>query len=169
MACLRWLNEFQILSCIPYDVPVSYEDLAELAAVPQDHLRIVCRLLISLGLLTEHPPQHLNHTSVSYAFVTQLSLSDSLVFITETLAPTSLGMIEASKSVGTSNRSAYNVAFESKLSFTEQAQRQVRLPFQAASFFHCIATEERISLADLLRGVNEKSPKDGLTVDVRPE
>ncbi|KAF1953742.1 hypothetical protein CC80DRAFT_595636 [Byssothecium circinans] len=166
VACLRWLCEFNILPCIPQQQPVSYEDLSQLALVPEGHLRRVCRMLISAEFLEETASTHVGHTALSYAFVNSFALSDGLAFLTETIVPASLKMVEASKSFDKADRSPYSAAFGTSTSFTDQALPHGRLSRQFDHFMRCIANDTGNGLLSILRRLNINGDKEALVVDV---
>ncbi|PVI02105.1 hypothetical protein DM02DRAFT_727427 [Periconia macrospinosa] len=166
VACLRWLCEFNILPCIPQQQPVSYEDLSQLVLVPQGHLRRICRMLIAAEFLEETATTHVGHTALSYAFVNNFALSDGLAFLTETIVPASLKMVEASKSLDKAQRPPYSAAFGTSTSFTDQALPHGRVSRQFDHFMKCIANDTGDGLLSILGRLKINEGKESLVVDV---
>ncbi|KAH9866832.1 hypothetical protein IAQ61_007421 [Plenodomus lingam] len=166
VACLRWLCEFNILPCIPKHQSVSYEDLSQLALVPEGHLRRICRMLIAAEFLEEVASTHVGHTALSYAFVNNFALSDGLAFLTETILPASLKMVEASKPFQKTYQSPYSAAFGVSTSFTDQALQHSRLSRQFDHFIRCIASDTGDELLDILSQMSINGGKEALVVDV---
>ncbi|KAJ5726149.1 uncharacterized protein N7483_007506 [Penicillium malachiteum] len=97
LACIHWLGEFQVLACIPLSHSVPFEDVAELAGIPEPHLRRVVRMLATTGFLQEPEPDHVAHSTISSQFVTRPSYLDAAMFLAETAAPAALQMPAASR------------------------------------------------------------------------
>ncbi|KAJ6031463.1 hypothetical protein N7540_002195 [Penicillium herquei] len=97
LSCIHWLGEFQVLACIPLSHSVPFEDVAELASIPEPHLRRVVRMLATTGFLQEPEPGHVSHSAISAQFVTRPSYLDAAMFLAETAAPAALQMPAASR------------------------------------------------------------------------
>lgn len=123
-------------------------------------------MLISAEFLEETASTHVGHTALSYAFVNNFALSDGLAFLTETIVPASLKMVEASKSFDKVDRSPYSAAFGTSTSFTDQALPHGRLSRQFDHFMRCIANDTGNGLLSILRRLNLNGDKEALVVDV---
>ncbi|OBT49352.1 hypothetical protein VE00_00489 [Pseudogymnoascus sp. WSF 3629] len=113
LACLRWLAEFQVFACIPFDESLPIKDLADLVGVPESQLVRVIRLTATCGFLREPIPGFVSHTPLSAQFISNQSLVDATVFIAELATPTALQMPQATQRFGASSsatESAYNLA-----------------------------------------------------------
>ncbi|GKZ39830.1 hypothetical protein AbraIFM66950_001334, partial [Aspergillus brasiliensis] len=97
LACLHWLGEFQVLACIPLSDSVPSPDVAELAGIPESHLRRVVRMMAATGFLREPEPGHVAHSALSASFVTRPSYLDAAMFLAETAAPAALQMPATSR------------------------------------------------------------------------
>ncbi|GKZ22343.1 hypothetical protein AbraIFM66951_007976 [Aspergillus brasiliensis] len=97
LACLHWLGEFQVLACIPLSDSVPFQDVAELAGIPESHLRRVVRMMAATGFLREPEPGHVAHSALSASFVTRPSYLDAAMFLAETAAPAALQMPATSR------------------------------------------------------------------------
>ncbi|KAJ5738569.1 hypothetical protein N7493_001724 [Penicillium malachiteum] len=97
LSCVHWLGEFQVLACIPLSHSVPFEDVAELAGIPESHLRRVVRMLATMGFLQEPEPGYVAHSAVSAQFVTRPSYLDAAMFLAETAAPAALQMPATSR------------------------------------------------------------------------
>ncbi|KAJ5448545.1 hypothetical protein N7445_003366 [Penicillium cf. griseofulvum] len=97
LACIRWLGEFQVLACIPLSHSVPFEDVAELAGIPESHLRRVVRMIATTGFLHEPEPGHVAHSTLSAHFVTRPSYLDAAMFLAEMAAPAALQMPATSR------------------------------------------------------------------------
>ncbi|KXG53335.1 uncharacterized protein PGRI_003850 [Penicillium griseofulvum] len=97
LACIHWLGEFQVLACIPLSHSVPFEDVAELAGIPESHLRRVVRMVATTGFLHEPEPGHVAHSTLSAHFVTRPSYLDAAMFLAEMAAPAALQMPATSR------------------------------------------------------------------------
>ncbi|KAJ5711074.1 hypothetical protein N7488_005230 [Penicillium malachiteum] len=97
LSCIHWLGEFQVLACIPLSHSVPFEDVAELAGIPESHLRRVVRMLATAGFLEEPEPGYVAHSTISAQFVTRPSYLDAAMFLAETAAPAALQMPATSR------------------------------------------------------------------------
>src|ERR1700761_854991 len=94
LSCLKWLLHFDIASHVPVDDSISYEALAEVAKVPQHHLCRIARMAMTSGIFQEPAPNMIAHTVLSSRLVTDQLYLQTLLFLTETSAPTALKIVE---------------------------------------------------------------------------
>ncbi|RMD39344.1 hypothetical protein DV735_g5783, partial [Chaetothyriales sp. CBS 134920] len=130
LACLEWLGGFQVLACIPLTGSVPIKDMADIAGVPEAQLRRVVQTTATAGFLRQPQPGHVAHTTLSALFVTNPSLLDAGMFLSETAAPAALQMAAASRRFDhsqRSNESAYNIAFNTPCTFNSACNQSPRL------------------------------------------
>ncbi|KAK3629218.1 hypothetical protein LTR56_005094 [Elasticomyces elasticus] len=84
LACVKWLGESQVISCVPLSGSVAFEELATLASVPE------LMLSATAGFLREVQPGVVAHTDLSAAFSTQLSYLDATLFLSRHITPSAL-------------------------------------------------------------------------------
>lgn len=77
---------------MPLRGSISFEEIAELAAVQEDQLRRAVRVTAMAGFLHELHPGHISHTKLSASFMTNLVFPDAAAFLAETAAPAALNM-----------------------------------------------------------------------------
>ncbi|KAL8747707.1 MAG: hypothetical protein Q9190_000448 [Brigantiaea leucoxantha] len=153
LACLQWLGEFQIPACIPFSGTVAFKDVADLAGVPETQLCRVVRMTATAGFLREPDPGHVAHSALSASFVTKRSFLDAAMFLAKTAAPTALQMSVASRRFGNSrqpNESAYNVAFDTSVTFASVYERQPKLQRQWPAFLRHSTDDVDASVTDIL-------------------
>ncbi|KAK5706867.1 hypothetical protein LTR97_001859 [Elasticomyces elasticus] len=90
LACVKWLGESQVISCVPLSGSVAFEELATLASVPELILSRMVRLSATAGFLREVQPGVVAHTDLSAAFSTQLSYLDATLFLSRHITPSAL-------------------------------------------------------------------------------
>ncbi|KAI0403082.1 hypothetical protein F4802DRAFT_572995 [Xylaria palmicola] len=133
LACLRWLGEFQVLAFIPLHGSVSTQDVADLAGMPEAHLSRVVQMTVTAGFLRQPQPGQVAHTALSASFVTNPSLLDAVLFLSEVAAPTALQMAAATQNYGISQRpdeTAYNLTFHTPNAFSNAYEQRPRLQRQ---------------------------------------
>lgn len=114
LASLQWLSSFQVLACIPIEHPTTFEDVAELASVPESQLIRVARITAMAGFLREPQPGHVVHSALSAQFVLEPFSLDALLFISDVVNPTSMQMTRATKTYGETqnpDRTPYQLVF----------------------------------------------------------
>ncbi|KAI9376382.1 hypothetical protein BJX61DRAFT_538913 [Aspergillus egyptiacus] len=137
LACLQWLGEFQVLACIPLTGSVSVEDVADLAAVPENHLSRIIRMTATAGFLQEPQTGHVAHSALSASFVTKPSYLDAVMFLAGTAAPAALQMTTATQRFGPSvrgNEAAFNIAFGTPITFASTCEQIPKLQRQWPAF-----------------------------------
>jgi hypothetical protein len=142
LACLQWLCEFQLLTCIPPEVSVPIKDVADLAGVPECQLRRVVRMTATCGFLREPQAGHVAHTPLSCSFVDNQSLIDAVMFLAESASFAGLKMSSATQRFGASrrpNESAYNVAMDTARPFHMIRQERPKLGRQWSAYLHYAA------------------------------
>ncbi|KAI0861674.1 hypothetical protein F4860DRAFT_513825 [Xylaria cubensis] len=90
LACLRWLGDFQVLAFIPLGDSVAVRDIADLSGTPETHLTRVIHMMSTVGFLHQPGPGYVAHITLSIPFVTNPSLLDASLFLSETAAPAAL-------------------------------------------------------------------------------
>jgi hypothetical protein len=139
LACLQWLGGFQVLACIPLSGSVPLKDVADIAGVPEQQLERVVHTMATAGFLHEPQPGHVAHTPLSAPFVIKPSLLDAGIFLSETAAPAALHMAAATRRFEGSqraNESAYNVAFNTPVTFGAICEQSSKLQRQWHAFQH---------------------------------
>ncbi|EME79050.1 uncharacterized protein MYCFIDRAFT_190109 [Pseudocercospora fijiensis CIRAD86] len=144
LACLKWLGEFQVLACIPLKGSIHARDVADLTGVPETQLCRVVRLMATAGFLHEPRPGQIAHTVLSGAFVTDLSLLDAGMFLSETAAPVALHMATATERQSDlqASNSAYSVAFNTSQPFEAACVERSRLHRQWSAYSRCAGDAE---------------------------
>ena len=137
LACLKWLNDFQVLACIPMNDKISVSNVSDLLGVPALELCRVVRMTATAGILCEPEPGSVAHTPMSIYFVTRPSLLDTTVFIAATAAPTALHMADATrvgKDALQAHVSAYGLFSNSSASLEARCEQEPRLRRQVVAF-----------------------------------
>ncbi|OGM47420.1 aflS/ pathway regulator [Aspergillus bombycis] len=157
LACLRWLGEFQVLACIPLDEPVPFEDVADIAGVPECRLRRLVRPLFTIGFLCEPSPGHVAHSVLSRQFVTQPALLDAILFMSETLAPSASTMGIQTRRFGASEQaeeSAWNLALGSGSPFAACLQQRPKVKRQLGAYLSYVSSAIDTAVGDTLTRMN---------------
>ncbi|KAE8324413.1 hypothetical protein BDV39DRAFT_118948 [Aspergillus sergii] len=157
LACLRWLGEFQVLACIPLDEPVPFEDVADIAGVPECRLRRLVRPLFTIGFLCEPSPGHVAHSVLSKQFVTQPALLDAILFMSETLAPSASTMGTQTRRFGASEQaedSAWNLAVGSDSPFAACLQQRPKVKRQLGAYLSYVSSSIDAAVEDTLTQMN---------------
>lgn len=165
LACVQWLAEFQILSCIPTEcnpgVPV--RDVAELAGVPEVQLSRVVRLAATGGFLREPTANHVSHTPLSAHFATNQSLLDATAFLARSATPAALHMASATSRLGL--ESAYAVT--AMQSFTTALEQRPTLRRQYSAYQrHVAGVPKERAIVDVLLHLDWSSLGDACIVEV---
>ncbi|KXS96188.1 hypothetical protein AC578_2673 [Pseudocercospora eumusae] len=165
LACLKWLGEFQVLACIPLKSSIHARDVADLAGVPETQLCRIVRLMATAGFLHEPLPGQIAHTVLSAAFVTDLSLLDASMFLSETAAPVALHMATATERQSNlqSSNSAYSVAFNTSQPFEAACVERSRLHRQWSAYSQLEAVEDKT--VELFGQLNWRSLGNATIVD----
>lgn len=74
---------------------VRIKDVAELSGAPEAQLCRVIRLMATVGFLCEPQPDHVAHTPLSASFVSRPSFHDAAMFLSESIVPAGLQMIQS--------------------------------------------------------------------------
>lgn len=119
------------MALVPLDNWVSAEEVAHLAGVPEAQLSRIVRMTATASFLYEPQPGHIAHTSLSAAFVTNLSLFDATMFLADSAAPTAMSMSTATQRQSpmetVNGNSAYSIAFNTEKPFQAACSEQPRL------------------------------------------
>jgi hypothetical protein len=153
LACMQWLGEFQVLTCIPLRGSVPLRDVAELTGVPETQLCHVVRMMATTGFLCEPQPGHVAHSALSAPFVTKLPFLDAAMFLSHTAAPAAMKMAVATQRFGSSqrtNESAYNVAFNTSTTFAMACEQQAKLQRQWSAYLQYGMGDANASIIDIL-------------------
>ena len=71
---------------------MAFEDVAELSGVPEPQLRLVIRMTILAGFLSEPQPNRVPHSPLSAAFLDKPSYLDAVTFLSGTAVPSATSM-----------------------------------------------------------------------------
>ncbi|KAL2289811.1 hypothetical protein FJTKL_01123 [Diaporthe vaccinii] len=134
LACLQWLAECQILACIPLELSIPTNDLADLAGVPVSQLLRAIRLLATVGFLQEQEPGSVAHTPLSAQFITSQSLLDASVFMAESAVSGALQMPIATQRFGATQGGPAEAAMNSIRSFQSALRERSRLRRQWSAY-----------------------------------
>lgn len=143
-----------MLACIPLGHSVPFEDVAELAGVPEPQLSRVVRMMATTGFLHEPEPGHVAHSSLSAPFVTRPSYLDAAMFLAETAAPAALKMAAATRHSGRSRQpqeSAYNLAFNTPNTFASECARRPKVQRQWSAYLHYGMGDTEMNAMEVLR------------------
>ncbi|KAK2604255.1 hypothetical protein N8I77_007199 [Diaporthe amygdali] len=164
LACLQWLAEFGILTCIPSDVSIQVpmKDIADLTSVPTAQLGRVVRLLGTAGFLQEREAGCVAHTRLSACFCTDQALLDAAIFLARWVAPAALQMPAATRRFGASEEPtecAYSLARNSNRSFHSALQEGPKLQRQWFAYLSLAGGlhHEDEAVADVLSGLQWKN------------
>ncbi|OBT69832.1 hypothetical protein VE03_00980 [Pseudogymnoascus sp. 23342-1-I1] len=170
LASLRWLVEFQVLACIPFDESLAIKDLADLVGVPQSQLVRVIRLTATCGFLREPIAGFVSHSPLSAQFITNQSLLDATVFIAELATPTALHMPQATQRFGASTNateSAYNLALNTVRPFHVAIQERSKLRRQWSAYLcHAAGLHQEEEIIEVLSRLNWSNLGNACIVEV---
>jgi hypothetical protein len=158
-----------VLACIPLDGSVPFKDVADISGVPESQLCRVARMMATAGFLHEPRPGQVAHSPLSAQFVTQPALLDAAVFMSETAAPAALKMSSATKQFAGSerpDRSAFNVAFDTSITFAGCVEQRPKLQRQFAASLSYSANNEDAAVQDVLMRLDWRSLGNATVVDV---
>jgi len=169
LSCLRWLNHFNILNCIPLHGSISYSVLARTTNVPELQLRSVVRMAITSNFLCEPIPDNVAHNAVSALFVNNPRLVDWARFMTQFSMPTAAAFVEATEKWGVTdkkNETAFNVATNTSGPLFEYFAQSPELANCFASYMKSVQASYGTSLKHLLTGFYWAGLGEALIVDV---
>lgn len=158
-----------MLACIPVDGCVHYSDVADLTCVPEAYLRRIARMTMAAGFLQELKQGYVAHSALPAPFVKQPLLLDAAMFLSETLAPSALHMSLATKRyrrAQQTDQSAFNVAFNTKSSFTDSLGQHSRLKCQWPSFSRYAIADDDAGIEEILTKLGWLSLGEATVVDV---
>lgn len=148
---------------------IPYSNLAATAKVSKKQLKTVARMAMTSNLFCEPEPNYIAHTATSALLVTNSSLHDWAVFMTETSVPAANKLVEASEKWPDSvqkNETAYNVAFDTDLPFFDHLRTIPEKTKQFASYMKNVQNSEGTALRHLLNGYDWVSLGKATVVDV---
>ncbi|ELR08153.1 hypothetical protein VC83_08898 [Pseudogymnoascus destructans] len=170
LACLRWLAEFQVFACIPFDESLPIKDLADLVGVPESQLVRVIRLTATCGFLREPIPGFVSHSPLSVQFISNQSLVDATMFIAELATPTALQMPQATQRFGASSSAterAYNLALNTVRPFHVAIQERSKLRRQWSAYLcHAAGLHQEEEIIEVLSRLNWSNLGNACIVEV---
>lgn len=170
LASLRWLAEFQVLACIPFDESLSIKDLADLVGIPESQLVRVIRLTATCGFLREPIQGFVSHSPLSAQFITDRSLLDAIMFIAELATPAALQMPQATQRFGASQNateSAYNLALNTARPFHVAVQEHSKLRRQWSAYLcHAVGLHQEGEIIEVLSQLNWSNLGNACVVEV---
>ncbi|KAL6717311.1 hypothetical protein ACLMJK_005226 [Lecanora helva] len=169
LACLRWLCHFNIPSLIPLDTSIPYATVAQKAKVPETQLKSIARMAMTGIFLSEPTPGELGHNSTSAAFITNPTLMDWALFMTEHSAPTTTKIVEATEKYGTTEsktETAYNVSKGTDLPYFDWLKRDKEATRQFAGYMKNVTSTDATSIKHLVTGFDWGSLGETTVVDV---
>lgn len=155
LTCLQWLLHFKILNHIPLTTSVPFATVAAAANVPLARLKSVSRMAMTGGLLCEPVPDHLAHSRISAKFVAEPEFLDWATFMTKYSAPTAAGFTEATERWGDTaekNQTAYNVSFNTDLSFFAHVSQSTDMSKIFAGYMRSMGKSELTAFKHILSG-----------------
>lgn len=158
-----------MLACIPLEGSVPFKDVADISGVPEAQLCRVARMAATAGFLHEPRPGQVAHSPLSAQFVTHPALLDAAMFMSETGAPAALKMSSATKQFSGSDRperSAFNVAFDTSMTFAGCAEQRPKLQRQFAASLSCSTSDEDAGVLDVLTRLDWRSLGNATVVEV---
>ncbi len=158
-----------MLACIPLDSSVPFKDVADISGLPEAQLCRVTRMMATAGFLHEPRPGQVAHTPLSAQFVTQPALLDAAMFMSEIGAPAALKMSLATKKFRGSDRphrSAFNVAFDTSVTFTGYCEQRPKLQRQLAACQPYSTSDEDAGVLDILMRLDWRSLGNATVVEV---
>lgn len=153
-ACLEWLVHFDVLEGIPLPpAAISYQDIASQAKVPITTLRSALRMVMTMGLLGETRDGLVRHNRLSAAFVQDSPLRTWFLHVVNFNVPLMRGLIRASDKYGETkklNETAYNVAFDTDLTFFEHLKSRPDLESEFDAYMKSQAAVNKGASVDFL-------------------
>ncbi|KAK5748105.1 hypothetical protein LTS12_021840 [Elasticomyces elasticus] len=172
LACVKWLGESQVISCVPLSGSVAFEELATLASVPELILSRMVRLSATAGFLREVQPGVVAHTDLSAAFSTQLSYLDATLFLSRHITPSALQLTSGCLTAETAppgsvgNSSGSLIRTPSRATFDGRDSRILSRQWSAYKN-SMVGVDD--SASTLLQQIDWKSLGKGVVVYVRHE
>ena len=127
--------------------------------------------MATAGFLHEPRPGQVAHSPLSAQFVTRPALLDAAVFMSDTAASAALKMSSATKQFAGSDRpdrSAFNVAFDTSITFAGCFEQRPKLQRQFAAYLSCSTSDEDAGVLDVLMRLDWRSLGNATVVDVSP-
>ncbi|KAK4609952.1 Dothistromin biosynthesis regulatory protein aflJ [Fulvia fulva] len=126
-------------------------------------------MTMAAGFLQELKQGYVAHSALPAPFVKQPLLLDAAMFLSETLAPSALHMSLATKRyrrAQQTDQSAFNVAFNTKSSFTDSLGQHSRLKCQWPSFSRYAIADDDAGIEEILTKLDWLSLGEATVVDV---
>ncbi|KPI36869.1 6-hydroxytryprostatin B O-methyltransferase [Cyphellophora attinorum] len=160
LASYRWLANLQIADHVPLDGSIEYNALAEIANVPVQQLTRIARLAMTGGFFYEPTPGHIQHTAISAGFRSSEALGQTMLFLTETVLPTTTKIVEMSRSAqyalreGTEApaRTAFQLAHNTSLPFFAYLAQAPELGKRLAAGMRNNTAAQETSVQHVLNG-----------------
>ncbi|KAL5344603.1 hypothetical protein ACLOAV_010295 [Pseudogymnoascus australis] len=158
IAAIKVSVEFRVLPCIPFDESLPIKDLADLVGVPESQLVRFIRLTATCGFLREPISGFVSHSPLSAQFITNQSLLDATVFISEFATPTALQVPQATQRFDASlsaTESAYNLALNTVRPFHVVIQERSKLRRQWSAYLcHAAGLNQEGEIVEVLSQLN---------------
>lgn len=170
LACIQWLCQFHVISCVPLVGSIRYKEVASLCSVPEDQLRSVARMAISTNFLREvGNGNELAHNAVSAAFVRDPGLSDWALFMTGISMPVAGNFAAATKKWGSTtrkNETAMNLALGTDLPLFDFVKQSPELTRQFAAYMENVQRSDGMSVRHLAASYDWAALGDATVLDV---
>ena len=137
--------------------------------MPVKSLKTVMRLAMTSNLFSESEAGEVCHTATSAAFVTNPGLHDWAVFMTSRATPTANKLVEATEkwpNTVRKNETAYNIAFDTELTFFEHLKTDPQRMKEFESYMKQVQQAEGTALRHLVQGHDWAAIGNGTVVDV---
>ena len=127
-------------------------------------------MAMTSSLFYEPEPEEVSHSVTSSLLVTDAGLHDWAVFMTNSTTPSALSLAEATEKWPEAikkNETAYNVAFNTDLTFFEHLNTDPQKVKEFAGYMKHVQQSEGTALRHLVQGYDWSSLGKAKVVDVR--
>ncbi|KAB2579145.1 O-methyltransferase bik3 [Lasiodiplodia theobromae] len=167
--CLRWLSHFGIFGIIPHEGSVSYHNISVVASVSESHLKSVCRMAMTMGLLCEPQPDRVAHTATSLLLATNQDFAAWGRCVSEYMYASSSHLPQASERSfrgGKPEHSAYNAAYGTEVTFPDALRRNPKIARDFGGFLRATQRIYANDVQHVLDGFDWGSLSNAKVVDI---
>ncbi|KAF2204077.1 sterigmatocystin 8-O-methyltransferase [Delitschia confertaspora ATCC 74209] len=172
ISCLAWLCQYNIFHLVPQNSTISYAALASAAGIPEQRAKSIIRMAMTNGLFREKSDgKHVSHSATSALLARNDDIYAYATYMCSKSAPMAMQLAAAHKKWGAdttnTHETAYNVAFNTDLSFFDHLGRDKARMGEFAAYMRNVRSSEAVDVKHLVTGFKWQSiPEGGLLVDV---
>lgn len=171
--CIKWLVHFEVFSAIPgLPKSISYGEVATQTGIPLQTLKSVARMAMTASFMGETPDGQLRHSPISGALAENKDLRTWLFYLLNQSVPCMEAFVKATEkwpNASFANQTAYNVAFDTELSFFDHLKANRELGVEFGAYMKSQASShEGTSVYNLVHGFDWSSLGKAEIVDVSP-